>query len=178
MVKCVQLIYPLPDLHPCMTLAIKPPLPYKNPVRAFIKHSRYFIKQTISLQSNAETFCIYTCLIKQKLSLVMKENWSSVFFCRVSPKEKEVAYNQSAMHILHFYFVGQSWQYVYMYEKAIQVQQHSMMIRLLSQQNSYSISHLLDTVTKWYGIWVLLWIKKQNVSMNTSIFSPHLNHKY
>ena len=27
--------------------------------------------------------------------------------CRMSPREKEVACNKSAMHILHFYFLGQ-----------------------------------------------------------------------
>ena len=41
------------------------------------------------------------------LPLVVKENWWSAHFCRIFLREKEVACKGSAMHILHFYFVGQ-----------------------------------------------------------------------
>ena len=37
----------------------------------------------------------------------MKDNLPSAHCCRISPREKEVACNLFAMHILHFCFVGQ-----------------------------------------------------------------------
>ena len=66
------------------------------------------VKLTISLQSTPmPKSCTYTCLIKYLMTLVMKEHWSSAHFFMISPREKEVACNKSAMHILLFYFVGQ-----------------------------------------------------------------------
>ena len=51
------------------------------------------IKLKISLQSTSMLkSCIYTYLIQQLLPSVTKENWSSAHFCRISPREKEVAF--------------------------------------------------------------------------------------
>ena len=36
----------------------------------------------------------------------MKKNWSPAHYYMISQKEKEVAYDQSAMHIQRFYLVG------------------------------------------------------------------------
>ena len=52
--------------------------------------------------------CIYTCFIQQILPLVMKEIGSSAHFCRISPREKEVACNYSGMHILRFYLMSKT----------------------------------------------------------------------
>ena len=57
----------------------------KNAVCAFIKHSIYF-HYTYSLTWSTPMLksCIYTGLIEQILPLIMKENWSSTCFCRIS----------------------------------------------------------------------------------------------
>ena len=65
------------------------------------------IKRMISLRSTPMPKCCINTLVIVDTTSVLKYNSLSAHFCIISPREKEVGCNKSAMHILRFYIVGQ-----------------------------------------------------------------------